>query len=222
MNKVFVVAGGPSLKGFNFEKLKNQDVIAINKSILDISFAKYFITMDYTFLDHIERKTDGKMTRKDFAKLSARKYFVVAKDNSYIKEINGIFVDARSNYKYNLKEFDKTIISKEALGIGQTFEKFVHGCNSGYCGIQLAILLKYKTINLLGFDLNVTDKTHYHGGYFQNRKQFEKKLDFYYPYFIFGIHNIKIKFPEVKMYNYSENSKLKNILDYKSLEEIND
>lgn len=218
--EVFIIAGGPSLRGFDFHKLRNRDAIAVNKAILDVPFSKFFITIDYTFLDRIEQKTDGKMTRKDFNTLTARKYFVVAKDNAYIKEINGRFVDVRSNYKYDLKEFDKVIVSKQALGIGNSFETFVHGCNSGFSAIQLAVLLGYTTIHLLGFDLKIDKTTHYHKGYNLNIRQFENKLQFYHPYYLVGIHNLFLNFPNVKLYNYSKNSKLDGLIEYKSLEEI--
>lgn len=219
-NEIYIVAGGASLKNFDFKKLYNKDVIAINKSILDVQWAKYFITMDYTFIDHIARKTQNKLTRDTFSLLPSKKYFVVAKDNSYIKLKDGVYTDIRSQYTYDLKEFDEIIVSHNPLGIGQSFYEFVHGCNSGYSAIQLGLLLGYKVIHLLGFDLNVTDITHYHGGYFQKPNQFQKKLDFYYQYFIVGLHNIKLLFSDVKLYNYAPKSKLNSKLPYKSLKEI--
>ena len=48
--EVFIVGGGTRLSGFDFNKLKNKNVIAVNKSICYVPNANYFITMDYTFL----------------------------------------------------------------------------------------------------------------------------------------------------------------------------
>lgn len=219
-NDVYIVAGGTSLKGFDFTKLKNKDVIVINKSILDVPFAQIFITMDYTFFDYIEKKTNNILTKESFLNFPAKKYFVVATDNGYIKYRNGNYIDMRSNYVYDLNAFDEIVVSHISKGIGGNFYEFVHGCNSGYCSLQLAIILGYKTIHLLGFDLYAIEQTHYHGGYEQSTKTFIERLNFYYPYYLIGLHNIKLNFPNIKIYNYSKESRLNKLLEYKSPEEI--
>ena len=221
LNKsVYVVAGGTSLNDFDFNKLRDKNVIAVNKSILDVPFAQRFITMDYTFIDHIGAKTDNKLTRDKFFQIPCEKYFIVATDNHYIRFRNGHYVDIRSNYQYNLEGFNHIITSNKPAGIGGNFYEFVHGCNSGFAALQLAIILGYTEINLLGIDLYINDKTHYHEGYRENKEKFEQRLKIYYDYYLLGIHNIRIKFPNVKLYSYSENSRLNSLISYKSLEEI--
>ena len=218
--EIYIVAGGPSLAGFDFSKLANKTVMVVNKSIVDIPKANIFITMDYTFIDYIDRKTDNKLTRASFKRLPCIKYFVVATNNQYIRLVNGNYVDIRSNYQYILKDFNQVIASNSAYGIGGNFYQFVHGCNSGYCAIQLALILGYKKIHLLGFDLQIDTETHYHHGYKQNKLQFEKKLDMYYNYYVVGLHNIKLKFPNVKMISYSKEGRLNKFIEYKPLGEI--
>src|ERR1035438_7608503 len=41
--RVFIVGGGASLIGFDFNSLVNEDVIAVNKAIEFVHHAKYFI-----------------------------------------------------------------------------------------------------------------------------------------------------------------------------------
>lgn len=218
--EIYIVCGGNSLKDFDFSKLDRKDVIAVNKSILDVPESKYFVTMDYTFIDRIIIKTDNRLTKESFFRLPSKKYFIVATNNSYIRFRNNQYVDVRYDYKYDLTKFNEVIVSNKDVGIGGNFYEFVHGCNSGFCALQLAILLEYKIIHLLGVDLIVQDKTHYHSGYNQNKWEFGARLDFYYPFYVSGIHNIKIKFPNIKLYSYSPNTKLNNYIEYKSLEDI--
>ena len=45
-DEVFIVGGGSSLSGFDFQKLKNRDTIAINMSALDVPNPTYCITAD--------------------------------------------------------------------------------------------------------------------------------------------------------------------------------
>ncbi len=75
-SRVFIIGGGTSLTGFDFSLLKDDDIIAVNKSIEYVPHAKYFITMDYTFI------TDpSKLTNSDFNIIKSKA------ENSYF-EIN--------------------------------------------------------------------------------------------------------------------------------------
>ena len=48
--RCFIVGGGPSLKGFDFERLRGERVIAINKAFYDVPFADIVFAMDSPFL----------------------------------------------------------------------------------------------------------------------------------------------------------------------------
>jgi hypothetical protein len=186
-SRVFVIGGGASLIGFDFSKLEGEDIIAVNKSIEHVKRATYFITMDYTFI------TDPlKLTEADFSIVKDKadfSYFVVNTDNKFIKNINGVYTDTRMNLKYSaLSKFDGVITSDRAYNISTGFSNdvgsFAHGNNSGYCGLQLAILLGYDEIYLLGYDLNVNStKTHFHSGYRQNVSKFSRNLNEYRAFF---------------------------------------
>lgn len=214
---VYIIAGGTSLINFDFDKLKGKDIIAVNKSILDVPFAKYFITMDYTFIDKKlkEKKSIVKQSK-------ATKIFIANLCPDYMIEAHGRIVDTRNNYIYRLNDFDMIIKSHYKTGIGWNFNQFVHGNNSGFCGLQLAICLGYEHIHLLGYDLYISEnETHYHGGYNQNPEKFNNKLQQYLGEMIYALKILKMHKPNIKIYNYSPKSLL-TVSNMKSLEQIND
>jgi len=214
LKEVYIVGGGPSLKDFDFSKLNGHHVIAVNKSIFDVHHANYFLTIDYTFL----RKID----LIKFNQINTTKVFVINFVNNYIKEVSGRIIDTRWNLPYDLKPFDVIIKSKSINGFGNTFGDFRNGNNSGFCALQLAILLGYTRINLLGFDLSIDkNKTHYHSGYSGTiQSQFLSRLDEYYKFFENGLIQLKDENPEIKIVSCSPISRLNQIIDYVNIEEI--
>lgn len=211
--RVFLVGGGYSLQGFNFSRLRNEDTIVVNKSIFDVPSPNYFITVDYTFL--------RKININQFKLIKTTKVFVADFSYSFLKERNGQIVDMRkSNFIYDLNVFNLIIKSYKAEGIGYSFGDFRTGLNSGYCALQLAVVLGYKEIILLGFDLNISDATHYHKGYGEGKDSFKQKLEKYYNYFGMGLGLLTSSNRGIKVYSCSSNSKLNNIIPYCSVKEI--
>ena len=51
MKEIFMVAGGPSLKGFHWNRLANKDVFAINRSYEVLPNAKYIYFADWDFFE---------------------------------------------------------------------------------------------------------------------------------------------------------------------------
>jgi hypothetical protein len=217
-NDIYIVAGGTSLKEFNFSKLKGKDIIAVNKSILDVPFAKYFITMDYTFIDKKLKVGD----KVKFEQSKATKIFIANLCPKYMSEKDGRIIDKRTNYIYKLNAFDMIIKSQYNIGIGWNFNQFVHGNNSGFCALQLAICLGYTNIHLLGYDLCISENdTHYHKGYKQDPQKFNEKLKKYLSNFIYTLKILKMRRPNIKIYNYSSKGLL-TFTTMKSLEDINE
>jgi len=206
--RVFVIGGGHSLSDFDFTKLANEDTIVTNKSILDVPFPNYFITIDYTFLKKIGADC--------FKQINTTKLFVANFGCSTLKEKNGQIVDTKFNLKYHLDSFDKVIKSYRSDGIGFSFDDFRNGTNSGYCALQLAVILGYKEIYLLGMDLNTTNKTHYHGGYGQSHKVFNEKLEKYFQLFKVGLLELQ-SCSDVEVFSCSSNSRLNSIIPYHNL-----
>ena len=171
----FVVGGGSSLSGFDFGKLNGFDTIAINKAVEFIQNPTYFITTDYTYflkaalpIDKIKQKTQ-------------HTYFVANMEPPYMSFQNNQVVDTRRNFVYeDLYQYTGVIQSSKITGFGSTLDEFSHGSNSGHCGIQLALLLGYKKIYLLGFDLNTEGQTHFHQSYGEiEQRSFKAKAGVY-------------------------------------------
>ena len=164
---VFIVGGGPSLIGFDFNSLANHDTIVVNKAVEYVPDPTYFVTMDYSYLS----KTDHWIA--NYSKQGISTVFVANMTGNLTKK-EGVYVDTKFNMRYTkLGEFNYVIESKHIIhqktGFGKTIGDFAHGDNSGFCAVQLALLLGYEKIYLLGFDMNVGEnkntRTHFHNGY---------------------------------------------------------
>lgn len=220
-SRVFIIGGGTSLTGFDFSLLKDEDVIAVNKSIEYVESAKYFITMDYTFI------TDrSKLTNADFNIIKSKAentYFVINKSHRYIQNIEGVYTDTRIGLKYSaLDKFTGVIKGfsnyNVGTGFGDSVSKFAHGQNSGYCALQLAILLGYEEIYLMGFDLTTSGvNTHFHSGYKQNAGRFSNNLNEYRASFAKSLQLSKIK---DRIFSCSQKSYLNNFIKYKDVNEV--
>lgn len=165
--KVFVVGGGPSLIGFGFDKLVGHDTIAVNHSLFDIPDPNYFITMDYRWLTksgvNPERSPFNYERREYFIQTEAIKYFVFGFSPPQLEVLGEkMYRDTKYGKKYDLRLFDKVVIASEYGGIGNAMTNFHCGSDSGYSALQLAIILGYKHIYLLGMDfLSAYNTTHY-------------------------------------------------------------
>lgn len=140
--EVFIVAGGPSLKNFDWGKLANKDVIAINRAYEVLPTANYIYFADYDFFyNHEEGLTQhlGKI--------------ITGYGQQYCK----------SKIEHPLVE-NYTLTG--ANGLDTTPKCIRHGRNSGYAAINVAYHLGYKTIYLLGYDMQRTNgQTHWHDGH---------------------------------------------------------
>jgi hypothetical protein len=133
---IYIVGGGTSLKGFDFNQLKDKTVIAVNKAFLHIPFAQVLYWSDTRFFEWH------------------------SKEMEFFK---GIKVTCRPQPKrsdvINLLNTGKTGLETMSYGLRD-------GGNSGYAAINLAYHLGAKKIVLLGFDMQTNGKeTHWHDGY---------------------------------------------------------
>lgn len=133
---VYIVGGGTSLKGFNFELLRDKTVIAVNKAFLHLPFAQVLYWSDTRFFEWHGKE---------------------------ISSFQGIKVTCRPQPKrgdiINLLNTGKTGLETMSYGLRD-------GGNSGYAAINLAYHLGAKKIVLLGFDMQTNGKeTHWHEGY---------------------------------------------------------
>ena len=141
---VYIIGGGNSLRRFNFKTLKNKTTIAINRAFFFVPNPNYFITVDHSMLNKLNYRE-----RRYLYNTKASKIFVVNLSLDYMKDEKGKIIDSRYNTLYKLHEFNMIIKSYQSQGIGTSFSNFRSGNNSGYCALQLAVLLGFEEINLL-------------------------------------------------------------------------
>ena len=149
LDDIYVVGCGPSLKGFNWSLLSNKTTIAINGSLPDVPQPDYFLTADSFFAKRaVNMKFWGKQTYKVIVMSQTHRKF------SAIKPL--------------LSLYDYWIIPKHGDGhIGFSEDEFSTGQNSGFSGMQLAVIFGAKRIHLLGIDLCCVSpvRPNYHNRY---------------------------------------------------------
>jgi len=212
-DSIYVIGGGPSLLNFDFNRLRYKNTIVINNAIFNVPLANYFITLDYTFFRKIDiSKFNAYKTKENI--------FVYNFSNSDLQQAETGVFDSRCKIKYDFtnKQINSFVSSNEVTGFGYSYEDFRNGDNSGYCGLQLAIILGYKEIKLLGFDLNFSENiTHFHTNYRTNAVRFKDKLDMYYKTFVTGLS--QLHGTDINVYSLTENGRLNNVIPYISVED---
>ena len=209
---VYIIGGGESLRGFNFFLLDNKDTIVVNKSLFSLNNPTYYISVDQSSLKKIFLGKDR------FTQINIPKFFVANLGLDYMKEIDGRIVDIRTNLYYQLEDYDIIIKSYDREGIGFSWNAFRNGINSGHCALQLAVLLGYKVIYLLGIDMCVINDTHFHGGYGESKKSFISKLEEYYRCFKIGLDDIK-EHGGIEVFSCSKSSRLNGVIPYRDIYE---
>ena len=134
---VYIIGGGPSLKGFNWQQLNTKKTIAINRAV------QFYPNADAVYW------TD------------ARVYMWYKKDIDKFKGLK-FTVKAASNYAGKVNVLKKGV----KFGLEAKRDSLAHGNNSGYAAINLAVHLGAKRIILLGYDMgNEGSNSHFHDGY---------------------------------------------------------
>ena len=86
--------------------------------------------------------------------------------------------------------------------------------------MQLAIILGYEKIYLLGIDLTKDAVTHYHGGYGERADKFNAKLPNYLSCFKRGLEQMKQDNTGMEVISCSSTSQLNGIIPYQPIEEV--
>jgi len=208
---VYIIGGGSSLKGFDFKQLEDKDTIAVNVSAFDVPNPTYCITADSGIF--------RKLQEGYFDRIKTSWVVVSNPNHCSMKWKDGKFT-GKHGFVYNL--FTPNILIRNAGtdGIGFSFSDFRTGYNSGFCAFQLAILLRYKKIHLLGFDLHKNVKQiHYHNKYHNTRTISDNSFEKFYNNFALALKIIKEK-TDIKVVSHSSISRLNKILTYKPLTSI--
>jgi len=147
--KCFIIAGGPSLQGFDFSSLSNHFTIAINKCFQYFP-ASCMYMMDMKFFRKLVSKEYGSEIYMKWQEFQGRK-FLLGSSRKRKFDSKGTELIPRIE--------SKTLSFDLCKGI-------YPGNNSGFGALMLAIALGYKEIYLLGYDMKCKgQKIHWHEGY---------------------------------------------------------
>lgn len=142
MKTIVIMGNGPSLKDVDFDRIKNIDTFGLNmayRKYKSINFyPKYYGSFDYTIIDR---------NKEEFQKLI---------DESPIER----FFFARNYFKGEGFQYCRITNTHTTYKnpIATDFNNFYYQGNSGTMACQVAIMLGYKKIILLGVDQNYTER----------------------------------------------------------------
>lgn len=194
LSDIYVVGCGQSLQGFAWHSLKDKTTIAVNGSVIDVPNADYFLTADSGFA--------CKASKANFWGSEAYKVLVMDCDHDrfqFVKKYLPLW-----NHRIPPRYFDGNI--------GFSESEFATGQNSGFCGMQLAVILGAKKIHLLGMDFCGEGKGNYHNRYPSNPKVWDEFLThFKTAVDILTKHDIEVV-------SHSAISKLNEVVTYEKLQ----
>lgn len=165
--RCFIVAGGESLEKFNFDKLKNEKVIGINKAFISYPDLDITYFMDTPFYESIRSGQQDKIEKKEVKKLwaSTGGYKISLSPRNIYKFDKEVYCIRRNQFPILNKDLKEGIYG---------------GSCSAFGALGLAILLGANPIYFLGLDLQVKNRMHFHEGYAkQTKESLEPKLERY-------------------------------------------
>lgn len=179
--RCFIIGGGPSLLGFDFNRLKGQGrIIVCNRSFLDVPFADMMIAMD---LDLYRWIHSGGLSKK--MNCRAEKIAILRKFNQF--EGFKVWIEVGNSRKDGIYYVHNFRLPK----ITRNFKQGIYtGNNTGVGALMAAIVLGCDPIYLMGIDCkHQGKKSHYHAGYPQS--QVEKTAKSFANHFEFVSRPIK-------------------------------
>ena len=193
LKEVYIIGGGSSLKGFNWTLLADKATIAVNGSLKDVPNPNIFITADSYFAH--------RAAHSNFWNIDTYKVLVMKSDHIHYKRVKRI-----------VHHYDRCIAPFRFDGqIGFSESEFATGQNSGFCGLQYAVILGAKVIHLLGMDFCDDGNSNYHGLYSSDPTKFAE----FFCHFKTGIEILKRH--GIKVISRSPISLLNGIIEYKEL-----
>ena len=151
----FIIGGGPSFIGFDFERLRGRGrVIAINKAFMYAPFADVVFFMDHaSFYMWLKRGMFGADAITAWNEFKGFRVFL----NLRGREVK----DA-----YSIRSIGRVGLPTSLKG------GLYHGNNSGFGAIGTALCMRADPIYLLGYDLkHQGNVTHFHGGYSRHQPE---------------------------------------------------
>lgn len=131
----FVVGGGPSLRGFNFERLRGHQVVAVNAAYVDVPWASHVVFADLRFWEWQQRP-------------------------ELIEHWQGFKGVKLTTWQHRAFPADVTTWQSSKQVLSRTLGA-LSGANSGEKAVNLAFLLGGEgPIYLLGFDMKPNGNYH--------------------------------------------------------------
>lgn len=140
----FIIGGGPSLTGFDFNRLRGKGrVIAINRAFEFATWADMLFFMDWKFYKLCHDRPDRLELWKAFQGIRV-----------FCNLMGRKLEDC-----YNVRSLGRH-------GMSWSIQKGIyHGNNSGHGALNMALALGCRPIYLLGYDMNRDPRGHFHSGY---------------------------------------------------------
>ena len=138
---IYCVAGGPSLRGFDFSRLRGRRCVAVNRSFEVVPWAEAVFFMDLRFWNWY-----------------ARQLLETVPESCRI-------VTAAAGVDHPRVE---RFVARAAGGLETQYGFLRHGNSSGYAAVNLAYHLGARLVFLLGYDMRpdpASGRTHWHDGY---------------------------------------------------------
>ncbi len=132
--RCFLVGGGPSLRGFDFSRLRGERVIAINRAFEVCPGADILLAMDGRLYGWIVSGRLGENARAKFAEFRGLKLWLASSEIGSWPDVTVISNRGQDGLTDSI-----------AAGL-------YHGSNSGYAALNLAVALGANPIYLLGYD----------------------------------------------------------------------
>ena len=150
--RCFVVGGGTSLSGFNFDKLRGELVITVNRGLEACPFSAINVAQDARLWGWYENGDLGQEAKKAFESYRGLKSWIAVQAFPFPEDVYQIGILHPDDFDW--KTFDYT------AGIPP------YG-NSGINALMVAMALGASPVYLLGFDMYGKDgrTANYHAGY---------------------------------------------------------
>jgi hypothetical protein len=199
---IYIIGGGPSLKGFDFQKTANLNTLVINHAAEHVINPSFFLTADSGVI--------RKAAINNFWKCNenTHKIVVMGSDHKRYKKTKQYF-----------SKYDQVVAPIRYDGvIGFEYSSFATGKNSGFCGLQYAIINGYTTIYLMGFDLQATlSQRHFYDKDRSGEKGLGKCLSSFHTHFKTAL-NILVK-SNISIFSLSPTSLLNDIIPFKQFKD---
>lgn len=145
-DEIYIIFGGPSLKGFDFSKLNGKFTLGCNKCAFEVKTCA-ISSIDNTFIN------SNRHALRDYRGYTILGSCETNKSPMYQDQRIVDWIKPDYLYWYNKKDPDKMSTKRGVLC----------GANTGHASINFAMLEGFKTIHALGLDLG--KRGWWHSGY---------------------------------------------------------